>query len=799
MMHGESFLHRDIAPDNIIVRADGTPVLLDFGAARRAVAEESRSLTGVVKSGYSPQEQYATDGRLQGPWTDIYAFGATLYRAVTGKVPEESTLRTIDDRMLSAVSVGDWKYRPGFLEAIEALISSLDLAVDAERIKPGVDVTDYDVPSVADHAQNELRIGFLPLVRVCAELWVRAARIDAGRARAFAQGWKSAGLRITSRLWLFTVLRDPEASSTTMARALLELGQTDFWRIHKEAIDVLKAVRLGQTDRAEALVGRILEGPSDLDFLEPELSVRVRDREIWMRLMALREASALPEVAERELLSIIEQHGWHQPLTEPEYFTFWSGGVRAGPIGDPAPLREAAREQRVEIAAWLERDDPLHQMDLWRTYCSSDPAGALDSLIAAQPPDRFMARWEDLLWSVARPEQRNVPVLVRAMNNLHRYVDDLLLSITHPLTDAYVSTVEREIAVEGGWWDRLWCLAERWSTPGHAEGLDPGFSLMGHAINAPGGKLARLLLRPMGPAWNGLPAAERESIENRLALVVGSGTTAGLHGRAVVVEFIAWLHRYTPQLASGSLKNAIAAAGADGVALRSILVGMSRNVGTELRLLLRDEVFQGVVEYQGDDGTAVRNAASRIIAEVLDDLEREIGDAGKLARGRAKQTLIRAGEGIRIGAASILGDWLKDVPANERAAQWRERYRPVFKDLWPLDRKYRNERTSRALANFAVAAGEAFPDAFDVVQHYLVPMTDAWPQLHFLTVDEASEVIQRYPEKVLSLLWCLLRPPTARGRSTDLPEIIDGLIAADANLAQDRRLQLLEDRAARYR
>jgi formylglycine-generating enzyme required for sulfatase activity/serine/threonine protein kinase len=122
MMHGESFLHRDIAPDNIIVRADGTPVLLDFGAARRAVAEESRSLTGVVKSGYSPQEQYATDGRLQGPWTDIYAFGATLYRAVAGKVPEESTLRAIDDRMLSAVSVEDGKYRPGFLEAIDVCL-----------------------------------------------------------------------------------------------------------------------------------------------------------------------------------------------------------------------------------------------------------------------------------------------------------------------------------------------------------------------------------------------------------------------------------------------------------------------------------------------------------------------------------------------------------------------------------------------------------------------------------------------------------------------------------------------------
>src|SRR5690349_8146492 len=72
IMHAANFLHRDIAPDNIVVRADGSPVLLDFGAARRAVAEVSRALTGIVKAGYSPLEQYSSDGRLQGPWTDFY-------------------------------------------------------------------------------------------------------------------------------------------------------------------------------------------------------------------------------------------------------------------------------------------------------------------------------------------------------------------------------------------------------------------------------------------------------------------------------------------------------------------------------------------------------------------------------------------------------------------------------------------------------------------------------------------------------------------------------------------------------
>jgi uncharacterized protein len=122
LMHAESFLHRDIAPDNILVRADGTPVLLDFGTARRAVAEMSRALTGIVKAGYSPQEQYASDGRLQGPWSDLYALGGTLYRAVTGRPPEESTLRAIEDRMVPAAQAALASYRPGFLAAIDACL-----------------------------------------------------------------------------------------------------------------------------------------------------------------------------------------------------------------------------------------------------------------------------------------------------------------------------------------------------------------------------------------------------------------------------------------------------------------------------------------------------------------------------------------------------------------------------------------------------------------------------------------------------------------------------------------------------
>ena len=92
-VHAEDVLHRDIKPGNIFLRTDGTPVLLDFGSARQAVRGERRDLTSVLTPGYAPIEQYADSGN-QGPWTDVYALGAVLYRCLTGKAPVDATVRS---------------------------------------------------------------------------------------------------------------------------------------------------------------------------------------------------------------------------------------------------------------------------------------------------------------------------------------------------------------------------------------------------------------------------------------------------------------------------------------------------------------------------------------------------------------------------------------------------------------------------------------------------------------------------------------------------------------------------------
>ena len=126
-IHQAGFVHRDIKPNNIYLRDDGRPVLLDFGSARQALGVETRTLTTLVSPGYAPFEQYnaTRESDKQGPWTDIYALGATIYRGMSGKSPVDALARAnaklegSRDILEPAVELGKGKFSHRFLEAID--------------------------------------------------------------------------------------------------------------------------------------------------------------------------------------------------------------------------------------------------------------------------------------------------------------------------------------------------------------------------------------------------------------------------------------------------------------------------------------------------------------------------------------------------------------------------------------------------------------------------------------------------------------------------------------------------------
>ncbi len=250
LVHAAGFIHRDIKPENILVRSDGSPVLLDFGSARAAIGQ-SRTLTILVAPGYAPYEQYYADGGSQGPWTDIYSLGATCYRAIAGVAPMDAITRSkgvlgsTREMLAPAVERGARRYSQQFLQAIDHALAF------AER----------DRPQTLEAWRRELTGGVeaaaLPVAAPGPEI-VAAPATRAGAGIREVVAWTGLGAALTGLAFLLW----PRPPSVQAAR----LAQIER-RLNESAGGT--AASVGATPGATSAARAPAQGPASVPAPEP--------------------------------------------------------------------------------------------------------------------------------------------------------------------------------------------------------------------------------------------------------------------------------------------------------------------------------------------------------------------------------------------------------------------------------------------------------------------------------------------------------------------------------------------------
>jgi serine/threonine protein kinase/HAMP domain-containing protein len=249
VVHNSGYLHRDIKPDNIYIRdEDGSLVLLDFGAARQTAIEKSE-IGMVVTPGYGPIEQYAGGGR-QGPWTDIYSLGATLFWVITGRKPIDAPGRLGEpDPLPSAESLGKGRFSVEFLRAVDWMLCRhpADRPQDLAQLRPVLFASHAGALGLQEALRKSDEDGLIPSG---ADTWaaaVRSPQLLKGKLARLARALK----RPVS--WPLAV----KMTSAMVATALAPMMITAYYNLNAAQSHVAGVELRNLEQLAQSTAGRI--------------------------------------------------------------------------------------------------------------------------------------------------------------------------------------------------------------------------------------------------------------------------------------------------------------------------------------------------------------------------------------------------------------------------------------------------------------------------------------------------------------------------------------------------------------
>lgn len=678
----------------------------------------------------------------------------------------------------------------------EALRSSLQQSVDLGMIVEDYDTSDYSVPSVEDHNQNEHHNGVLFLVRAIVNAFAKAVAADPDRTRAQAAQWRTWPGRMGARLLLHAAREAAAFSADEALQFLLDLEDTDFWIIRREFALLLRDRAADATPALRDAVEARIRTSGDAYYaryslMEGQVDWRshARDSEVWLRLNMLDAAGILSPVGLAELKEIVARRPYlDRAVEDRDFFGSYSYGVRSV-VGDSAPIVEADPDDRLRVATELSQSPDIDRQMGWRSYCRSDPKGAFETLAAADLSAPNIGLWDDLLAALAfRNDEKDASLrnelAVAAFAHLEVLGAEALNPIAASLVDLLMFGPRRLVADLEDWCDRLWQAVR---VADHE--IDFEKSLYETAINRAAGRLTQVLLQELDHTRKSEGADEARQL-TRLALVAGDDSQAGIVGRAVLVHDLAFLLLVDAPMAEAHLIPRLVLDTGEARGLRSVLVSHS-NITPEVTKVARTAILRGVVETRSDSGFAAQ-IASGILRPALASVRGDDPGRWGITEGDVGRVLREAPLRIRTGALDVLVRWMHNDEEGAEEA-WKTMVSPFFDRVWPKERRFVDDALNRDLMALAVGSGQHFPDALEKLRPYFSSYARERASVHPIKQSTAPEA---FPHQVLDLLWLIFGPNG--GSSYDMGEILDRLSKASPAIEVDRRFQSLEQRTVRY-
>jgi hypothetical protein len=653
----------------------------------------------------------------------------------------------------------------------------------------GLSISDVDVPSVAAHEQNSFREGFLPIVRVIAELWLRLIKRDARAACDIVQGWQNSNFRLVHRLALYAAA-DTRISPDLAADVLIHLPAGELFLTNSQ-VEVHRLMRGRWAEFPEekraAIERRIIDGPPTNWFKVGVDLSRPMDRCRFELLLDLERGKVPMGKQAAELLSEIRRRHPTWSSAEPEKvgFTMWHGSV-APAVGNKEKLALVPSDQLILAAKKAKHESHFMEGDSWQGLCQSEPIIAFRGIKDAPTSERWHQwAWRPLLW--AANNITDIDELNQLATLLVQWPDTAAFEETASGAAFWMDQVSNKLNAPVLW--RLWDFIERRS-PRRDEILnDDVFST---AINDPSGNLASVLLkrtpRPRGKVELG------RQLRLRYQKLIAGDDTFALLARVRLSAAVSFLFERAPIWTTENILPSFDWDSSDALAMWSARK-YSNHIGSQKLFELTKKPFIELFS-RPDVSEEDRNVFSDWLAAIL--LANRAGKANyPLTTSEARSILRRAGQTTLSAFAHRLAIEMESANSEQKQDVWNEIVGPVFEGSWPLDAELQTPNATFKLAQILLATGSAFTTAAITI----MPFIRAESARDYTTIYSISHAKDDYfkaaPQTMLDILSSVAGDAPDRtlfGLSTALEKIRE----VAPQLAQTKQFQKLAAQASAH-